>query len=50
VISVGLVFSVQILIARSIGTGRHGGHPEVIGIGSKGIVVPPNKVGPTATI
>jgi len=37
VISVGFAFSVQILVARFIGTGRHGGHPEVIRIGSEGI-------------
>ena len=36
-ISVGLAFSVQVLIARFIGTRRHAGHPEVIGIGSEGI-------------
>ena len=36
-ISVGLVFSVQVLIARLIGTGYHGGHPEVISIGSEGV-------------
>jgi hypothetical protein len=29
VISVGLAFSVQVLIARFIGPGRHGSHPEV---------------------
>lgn len=37
VISVGWALSVQVLIARSIGARRHGGHPEVIGIGSEGI-------------
>ena len=37
VISVGLVFSVQVLITRFIGARCHGGHPEVIGIGSEGI-------------
>jgi len=37
VISVGLAFSVQILIARLIGTRRHARHPEVIRIGSEGI-------------
>src|SRR4030042_5269639 len=36
-ISVGLAFSVQVLIARFIGTRRHAGHPEVIGRGSEGI-------------
>ncbi len=30
-------FSVQVLITRFIGAQCHGGHPEVIGIGSKGI-------------
>jgi len=37
VISVGLAFSVQVLIARLIGAGCHGGHPEVIGIGTEGV-------------
>ena len=37
VISVGVAFSVQVLIARLMGTGCHARDPEVIGIGSEGI-------------
>ena len=37
VISIFITFSVQVLIARLIGTRRHPCHPEVIRIGSEGI-------------